>query len=71
MSVRAIAKVHVVVEIDAGAWGDGCTLAQVHAQAAKEASNRIHEAREALKRSDMRIVEIRPVMTVVTQEERP
>lgn len=70
MAVRATAKVHVVVEIDAGTWGEDCTLAQVHAQAAESAHDRIEMARQALKTSDMRIVRIEPVVAVVTKQER-
>lgn len=69
--VRATANVQVVVQIEAeGVWGDSCTLAQVHKQAKEDVEGQLRRVQEAMRNSNMRLINVGPVKTIITYEER-
>ena len=42
--LQATARVRIVIEVDAGAWGDDCTVQQINEQAGRDAVLRIQSA---------------------------
>lgn len=42
--LKAIARVQVTVEVEAGVWGEDCAISQLYKQAAEEGAQKIRSA---------------------------
>lgn len=69
--VKAIARVQVTLELYAGSWGDDCTVAQMHKQAADSALEQVHRLQTSRPGSVHFKIHGEPkVVGVLTEEER-
>jgi hypothetical protein len=67
IQTTAKARVTLIVEVEVrGTWGDDCTVAQVHKQAAEEACGAI---RNAADRHDIKIIGEQKVDMITTTRE--
>lgn len=72
MSIRATARVRVTLEVEAGVWGDTCTLRQLNEQAAESALGKLRRLlnnQDAQSDGRVTIVGAPKVTGVLTNEE--
>lgn len=63
--VRAVARIQLVVEVEAGVWGGDCPISQVYDQAAREAKEKIENGR--IKPYEAKVVAEPRVITVMAE----
>ena len=62
-TIRAVARIQVIVEVDASAWGSDCSIGQLYKQATDDAIQKVSTFK------DCRIVGNPKVIGVITEAE--